>query len=122
MIEGNPPVTINSGGEVYTARGTSARDDLEYTSTAPQYQGIYYKIQLVALSRFDPNNSKFQAVSDIGRIDTEEIVNSGLTRILLTDFFSEAEAKAALRSARSTFSSAYIVKYEDGIRYGKVRL
>jgi hypothetical protein len=122
MIEGNPPVTINSGGEVYTARGTSARDDLEYTSTAPQHQGIYYKIQLVALSRFDPNNSKFQAVSDIGRIDTEEIVNSGLTRILLADFFSEAEAKAALRSARSTFSSAYIVKYEDGIRYGKVRL
>lgn len=122
VIESNPPVTINNGGEVYTARGTSARDDLEYTSTAPQHSGIYYKIQLVALSRFDANNSKFQAVSDIGRIDTEEIVDSGLTRILLADFFSEAEAKAALRSARSTFSGAYIVKYENGIRYGKVRL
>jgi hypothetical protein len=41
---------------------------------------------------------------------------------LLADFFTESEAQAALRSAREAFSGAYIVKYEDGIRYGKVRL
>lgn len=118
----NPPVTINNSGDVYTARGTSAKDDLEYTSTAPQHSGVYYKIQLVALARFDANSSKLDAVRDIGRIDTEEIVGRGLTRILLADFFTESEAQAALRSARNSFSGAYIVKYEDGIRYGKVRL
>lgn len=122
VIDNSPPRTINSSGEIYTARGTSARDDLEYTSAAPQHSGVYYKIQLVALSRFDPNNGKVEAVRDIGRIDTEEIVGQGLTRVLLADFFSEEEAKAALRNARNTFEDAYIVKYEDGIRYGKVRL
>lgn len=121
-IDNDPPANFNNSGEVYTARGTSARDDLEYTSTAPQHPGIYYKVQLVALNRFDPNNSKVLDVQHIGRIDTEEIVNSGLTRVLLADFFNETDARDALRQAREVFSSAYIVKYEDGIRYGKVRL
>lgn len=117
-----PPPNLNSGGNVYTARGTSAKDNLEYTTSAPQHSGIYYKVQLAAVSRFDPNSSKLAQVQDVGRIDTEEIVSSGLTRILVADFFSESEAKAALRGVRGVFSSAYIVKYEDGVRYGRVRL
>lgn len=121
-FETNPPMNLSTGGEVYTARGTSARDNLEYTSSAPQHSGVYYKVQLAAVGRFDPNSSKLAQVQDIGRIDTEEIVGRGLTRILVGDFFSESEAQAALRSARGAFSSAYIVKYEDGVRYGKVRL
>ena len=130
----NPPVStppttrpstapsFTDNGVTYTARGTSPKDNQEYTSTAPRHNGVYYKVQLVALSRFDPNSSKYNRVQDIGRIDTEEIVGRGLTRILLADFFSESEAKAALRSARGVFDGAYIVKYQDGTRYGRVRL
>lgn len=117
-----PPVNLNNSGEIYTARGSSSKDDLEYTTSAPQHQGVYYKVQLAAVGRFDPGSSKLADVQHLGRIDTEEIVGRGLTRILLADYFTEEEAKSALSSARSIFTSAYIVKYEDGVRYGKVRL
>lgn len=116
-----PPV-LNNAGEVYTARGTSAKDNLEYTSSAPQHSGTYYKIQLVALGNFDPSSSKWEPVRYLGDVQTEEIVGRGLTRVLLADFFSEDEAISALNSARGAFSSAYIVKYENGVRYGRVRL
>ncbi|MCB0633716.1 MAG: hypothetical protein R2824_10890 [Saprospiraceae bacterium] len=117
-----PPVMLNNSGDVYTARGTSAKDNLEYTSSAPQHSGTYYKIQLVALGNFDPTSSKLDEVRNIGEVQTEEIVGRGLTRVLLADFFSEDDAIAALNNVRGVFSSAYIVKYENGIRYGRVRL
>jgi tetratricopeptide (TPR) repeat protein len=123
MVEPDEPaVLLNNSGDIYTARGTSDKDNLEYTSSAPQHSGTYFKIQLVALGNFDPNNSKLEQVKYLGDVQTEEIVGRGLTRVLLADFFSEEEAIEALNSARSVFSSAYIVKYENGIRYGRVRL
>ncbi len=105
----------------YTSRGTSNRDNLEYVSEAPRYEGTYYKIQLAAVRRFDPNASNYQAVSTIGRFDTENLPDRGLVRVLLGDFFTEEEARSALSQIKSSgFSGAYPVRYDNGVRYGRV--
>ena len=116
LIDGNTGVT-------YTARGTSPNDNFEYTSNAPRYQGIYYKVQLVALRKFDPNHSSFQPLKSYGRIDGETITRRNLTRILLGDFFSKQEAINMLGTVQqSGFPNAYLVQYENGVRYGKIRV
>ncbi|HMQ59300.1 MAG TPA: hypothetical protein PKE06_01465 [Flavilitoribacter sp.] len=117
------PDYSSEGGVVYTARGTAPKDNLEYNTTAPKHNGIYYKIQLAAVKQYKPGHAKFTRVENLGRIDTEELLNSGLVRVLLADFFSESEALDALGQVKSSgFSEAFVVKYEDGVRYGKVTL
>lgn len=110
-------------GVTYTSRGTSPNDNYEYTSNAPRYQGIYYKIQLVALRNFDPNHNSFQAVNSYGRLDGETITRRNLTRVLLGDFFTKSEAINTLNTVQqSGFPNAYLVQYENGVRYGKIRV
>lgn len=106
----------------YVARAKSADDNYEYTSVSPRHEGIYYKIQLAAVRNYDPQHEKFLAVQSIGRLDTEKIIERDLTRVLLAEFFSKQEAYEALQVAQNNgFDSAYIVKYEDGTRFGKVQ-
>ena len=98
-------------------RTASRPSDSDHRNT-----GTYYKVQLAAVSKFKPNSSVFRKVKNEGRLDTELIIDRGLTRVLLADFFSLVEAKEALKAAkRSGFPKAYLVKYEDGIRHDKVR-
>ena len=144
MVENDPPTPINPGpvtntappppppvnpgntlpehieGEEYTARGTSAKDNLSYRSTARRYQGTYYKIQLVAVGTYRPDHSDYQTVSSIGEIQTERLSDRNLTRVLVADYFSREAAQQALRQVRATFPNAYIVQYDDGVRYGRV--
>lgn len=108
-------------GQMYTARGTSPEDNLEYITNAPRYDGVYYKIQLAALQNYDENNAVYQPVKDLGRIDTEKLVNKNLTRILLADFFTSDDAFSYIEQVKQLgFNNAYVVKYEDGVRYGKI--
>ncbi len=123
-----PPVTTNDrmispAGEEYTARGTSSRDNYEFVSSAARYRGVYYKVQLVALNRYNPQSSAFDSVKPYGTIETEYVTAKRVYRILLGSFFSEAEAREALSKVhRSGYPRAYLVKYEDGQRYGMVKL
>jgi len=121
----SPPTSVGFGvpGETYTLRGTSRIDNLEYQSNAPRHAGIYYKIQLAAVTRFDPADSRYANLSSLGTIQTEFIISRNLTRVLLGDFMDEASARKALAQAKSKgFTIAYIAKYENGVRYGKVNL
>lgn len=140
-IEENPPVAeeeIDMGevspkndpnaveeeeGVLYTSRGTSSRDNLEYATSAPKHSGTYFKVQLAAVGKYKKTSSKYSKAKSIGRIDTEELLSKGLTRILIADFFSENDAISAMESLREMgFDRAYIVKYQDGERYGRVNL
>jgi len=59
----------------------------------------------------------------MGTLDTEYITARNLTRVLLSPFFSEQEAIQALRQVKERgFPNAFIVRYEDGQRYGRVNL
>jgi len=119
---GDTPPAIGEAGEDYTARGTSPGDNYEYTSSAPRYQGRYYKVQVMATRR-DPNTQpgRFANVQALGRMDTEYILSKGLHRVLIGDFFSEGEAIQAMEQARAVgYDRAFIVRYDDGTRYGRV--
>lgn len=125
----NPPVNppgpspIGADGETYTARGTSPSDNLEYQSTAPRFQGVYYKIQLAASGKFDPADPRFAKFSALGTLQTEYILQRNLTRVLIGDFMTDASAKSALAEVKKKgFPSAFVAKYENGVRYGRVNL
>lgn len=112
--------TFINEGEQYTAKGTSAKDNLSYSSTAPRHGGTYFRIQVAALRKFDTNNSRFANLGSYGPLYTEELSDRNLTRVLVGDFFSNTDAQDTLRDIRGQFPEAYIVKYDDGVRYGRV--
>lgn len=109
-------------GEEYTAQGTSAKDNLAYTSTSKRYQGRYFRIQIGALKTYDPGNSRFSNLSNYGEVSTEFIPSRNLTRVLVGDYFSQSEVTTVLNQIQNDYPNAYIVQYDDGIRYGRVNL
>ena len=92
------------------------------TTSAPRHAGTYYKVQLIAVTRHDPMSARYNPVRGMGRMDTELIEAKGITRVLLADYFEYADAKKALAKVRAkpAFARAYLVKYKDGVRVGRV--
>ncbi len=123
ITAGALPILDDSGTE-YTAKGINGNDNLEYISKAPRYQGRYYKIQLIATRKGLPSlQPRISHLEDMGRFDTEYLIRSKLTRILIGDFFSEAEAYNALDRVQSSgYATAFVVQYEDGVRFGRINL
>ncbi len=124
-IASNTPLpVIDDSGNEYTATGMGTRDNFEYISTATRYEGRYYKIQLVATAKsLSSYRYKLAPLEGIGHIDTEYLIRQKWTRILVGDFFSESEALNALDQIRSNgFRSAFIVEYQDGVRYGRINM
>lgn len=85
--------------------------------------GRYYKVQISAVGNFDPNEGQYQAARTFGDLAAEPIQGSNLLRIMLGTYTTEEAAKQALSSVqRSGFPSAFVVRYDDGVRYGRVNL
>ncbi|MBR9919690.1 MAG: hypothetical protein GYB31_02560 [Bacteroidetes bacterium] len=106
----------------YTIRGQSPADDYEVITAAPRNEGTYYKVQLIAVVNYNENHSRYKPVKDLGRIDTEYIIDRKLYRVLLADFGTLEEAKEMLEIVKTRgFEGAYLVKYTDGQRMGRVR-
>lgn len=115
----NRIVTTSTG--TYTARGQGPKDKNEFTTSSPRHSGTYYKVQIIAVAKQDDSHRRYNGVRDLGRMDTEYIIKKRLTRVLLADFFSLEEAKTARAKARNNgFSGAYIIKYQDGERMGRI--
>ena len=105
----------------YTSRGTASYDNVEFTTNAPRYEGTYYKVQIIATKKYEETAPRFDGVRQVGKLQTEFLIDRGLYRVLLASYFSEQEALDAQASAQSAgFDSAFVVKYEDGLRYGRV--
>lgn len=117
-----PGAMMGLAGEEYTARGTSAKDNLEYTSISKRYQGRYFRIQVSAVSTYNPGSGRFANLNNYGEISTEYIPSRSLTRVMVGDYFSEAEVKTALQQVQGMYPNAYVVQYTDGVRYGRVNL
>ena len=118
---GEPSMMETTRGDTYTARGASPEDNSEYVTNSPRFNGTYYKIQLSAVRAFNQDTDPYQKVSYLGRFDTEKLMDRNLTRVLLADFFSKDEAFNVLKEARRLgFKNAFVVRYDDGIRFGKV--
>ena len=123
----NNKVSINTSG-VTTERTTYVSGEgtlvttAGVTSSAPRHTGTYYKVQLIAVTRHDPSSARYNSVRGMGRMDTELIEAKNVTRVLLADYFSYGDAKEALTKVREkkAFTRAFLVKYKDGERVGRV--
>lgn len=90
-------------------------------ATTPQ--GRYYKIQISAVKEFDPNEGQYQDVRAIGEVAAEAIPGNDLYRITVGLYTDPAAAKTALdRIQRAGYPSAFTVRYDGGVRYGRVNL
>lgn len=119
----NPPGTLNPSGGTYTARGSGPADKEEYATDAPRYEGEYFKIQLVALSTFRADDKRYSPLAALGNLQTETIISKKLTRVLVATFYTKEDAKRALTEVKKKgFTLAFIVKYNNGERYGRVNL
>ena len=86
-------------------------------SDAPKHDGVYYKVQLRVVNHFNPNQSIFREVKNMGRLDTEFLPKKKWYRVLLADFFTIEEAHIAMMNAKKLgFFDAFLVKYRDGKR------
>ena len=84
--------------------------------------GVYYKFQIIAVSKYYANHKRYRPVKDLARIDTEYFAEQDVTRVLLSDFFSDREASKMLKKVKERgFEGAFIVKYQDGQRIKRVR-
>ena len=81
-----------------------------------------YKVQVVAVNVHDINHPRYKDVKNIGTIETEEIANRSVTRVLITDL-ADKQAAVAIKNQviEYGFVDAFVVKYEDGQRIGRVR-
>ena len=106
----NPENSINGK----TATGGGSTD----TIASPKAGKSYYKIQIIALSKFNPNLSMYNSVKNLGKLDTEYIQDRGLYRVMIADYSSASAAKADLSAVRKNrmFHDAFIVEYKDGQR------
>jgi len=122
----NTTSRVYSSNSTYTNTSTSAVSG-EYTNgrfmgdgvrtSAPKLNGSYYKIQLSIVIDYNPNETSYLEVSDLGRLDTEFILARGWTRVLLSEFFSKEDALRVLNEARKRgFPEAFLVRYQDGYR------
>lgn len=84
---------------------------------------VAYRIQIVAERNFNPSDGKFESVRAIGHLRSEAIPGKKILRVTVGYFTDVASAKAALRRVQSSgFPSAFAVRYDQGVRYGLVRL
>ncbi len=117
------PNTTTKKDDSYIVRGKSKEDNYEIVTSAPRHDGVYYRIQLAAVKKYDPDASTFKTVKEMGALQSEFIVEKKLTRVLLGDYFTTDEATAALNLVKQQgFPKAFVVQYENGERYGLVKL
>ena len=87
------------------------------TTNAPRHSGVYFKVQLSVVIDYDLEAASFSSMQEMGRLDTEFIIEKGWTRVLLADFFDLEQARTIMDKARLMgYPEAFIVRYKDGYR------
>lgn len=127
-----PKASYPSAGGSYPAAGSYPNNNS--TPNAPPSStnkpavgqspaGRYYKVQISAVRNFDPNEGQYQAVRAFGDVASENIPGGSLQRVTVGSYTSEKAAKTALTNIQqSGFPAAFLVRYDDGVRYGRVNL
>lgn len=111
--------TTPKEGESYIIKD----ENYSIVTSAPRHSGVYYRVQMVALKKYNPDDKAFKVVKEMGELVTEYITERDLTRVLLGDYFTQQEAVAALDLVKKHgFKGAYVIQYEDGVRLGRVKL
>ncbi len=84
---------------------------------------VAYRIQISAVRDFNPTDGKFEAIRAIGEVQSEPVPGKNLQRVMVGFFTtSDAARQALLRVQANGFPSAFAVRYDNGKRYGLVKL
>lgn len=86
-------------------------------SSAPRTEGKIYRIELITVRHFNPNDPDLRSLTKLGKLYPERYLSSGTIRLMLGGYRSAEEAKPVLNKVRSMgFSGATLVSYRDGYR------
>ncbi|OAV43381.1 PD40 domain-containing protein [Lewinella sp. 4G2] len=99
--------------------GTPLPDPDMTPAAAPQ---VAYRIQISATKRFDPNESRYTAVKEVAELRTEAIPGRDLKRITVGYYDNLSIARSALEEVKlAGFPDAFVVRYDYGKRFGRVK-
>ncbi|MEM8583150.1 MAG: hypothetical protein AAGF87_02715 [Bacteroidota bacterium] len=91
------------------------------TNTETEPSGRYYRVQISAQRNFNPSDGQYESILAFGQLKAEAIEGRDLKRISVGPYLTVDEAKTALANIQSSgFPSAFAVRYDDGVRYGRV--
>ena len=111
-----PPVRVNSNVTTTNSRPTPPANASNATAGEA---GVIYKIQLLAVRKYNDREARFNAPKNYGYLETEYLPSRNLTRVLLSNFTSKQEANEVLRAMKNEnrdFRTAVVVRYENGVR------
>lgn len=109
------PSTYNPNNSGTYTTGRYGNDGV--TTSAPKHPGSYYKIQISIETNYDAFAPQLNQITNLGRVDTEYIIENGWIRVLLADYFDKDEALRVLYEVRDRgFPEAFLVRYQDGYR------
>lgn len=97
-----------------TGTGGSSSDSLD---KEPIGRSVY-RIQIIALGSFNPDQSRYNNVKKFGKLKTEYLTERDLYRVMVSGYDSISEAQANLPAIRRNrdFRDAFIVEYRNGKR------
>jgi len=97
-----------------TGTGGSSSDSLD---EEPIGRSVY-RIQIIALGNFNPNQGRYSGVKKMGPLKTEYLLERNLYRVMISGYDSVSEARAQLPQVRRNrdFRDAFIVEYRNGKR------
>ncbi|NJC27579.1 PD40 domain-containing protein [Neolewinella antarctica] len=96
----------------------SSDPDLAPAAAAP----TAFRIQVSAAKTFDPNEDRYAALKSIAELSSEAVPDRDLRRITLGYYPTLEAARAVLPDVqRAGFPDAFVVRYDYGKRYGRVR-
>ncbi|GIV31080.1 MAG: hypothetical protein KatS3mg029_0431 [Saprospiraceae bacterium] len=112
-------VTSTTDAKPTTSTKTTATERATAdTNTAAPTITTGFKIQVAAVSKFNPNDPRFLELKKFGDVETEYLPDRKLYRVLVSGYASEADASNVLRQIKSIkdFTGAFIVEYVGGKR------
>lgn len=108
----------NSGTTGGTTNPGSSDPDLAPAAAPP----TAYRIQISATREFDPNETLYAEVKKVAELRSEAIPGRDLKRITVGYYQDIESARGALSRVQSAgFDDAFIVRYDFGKRYGRIK-
>ena len=106
------------GGSGQVGGGSGEDPDREPAAAAL----ITYRIQISATRKFDSDAKEYAEVRKIAELRSEAIPGRDLKRVTVGYYDSIDAARSALtRVQQAGFKDAFIVRYERGVRFGRIR-
>ncbi|MEO0789415.1 MAG: SPOR domain-containing protein [Bacteroidota bacterium] len=120
----NPPISYPEAGNTDIPAYDYVEPENPGPETPPateQPSGRYYKVQISAQRNFNANDGQYESILAFGQLAAEPIEGRDLKRITVGPYLTIEEARTALANIQSNgFPSAFAVRYDDGVRYGRV--